>query len=236
MQEAAVSYLLNSGFAVKINRTLLVFDYYLDPENTIPQAIKESDTVYFFSSHRHFDHFNPLIGQFEAQVKQYFLSFDIENEKGAKQIPADKSVYLKAYDSYHHDEIKIKTYSSTDEGISFLVEIAGWSIFHAGDFNWWHWKGDLEENIKFAKNGFMKQLKKMFDLSADIAFFPVDSRMEEFSDLGAGEFCKVTNVKNLIAMHAHGVVWEPKADFFAEGKAIPTWCPVKSGDTRKFNK
>lgn len=234
--EAVVSYLLNSGFSVKIGKTLLIFDYYLDPENIIPQLIAESETVYMFSSHRHFDHFNPLIGQFADQVNQYFLSFDIEGEAGAKKVPLEKTVYLNTYDHYISEALQVTTYSSTDEGISFLVEVEGWRIFHAGDFNWWHWKGETEENIKFARNRFKKQLKKMSGLTADIAFFPVDSRLEEFCDLGAKEFCKETKLEYLIAMHRRGPIWTPGADFFTESKKIPTWCPIRSGETRTITK
>lgn len=79
-----------------------------------------------------------------------------------------------------------------------------WKIFHAGDFNWWHWKGDTKENNAFAKNGFVKQMMRLSGLKMDIAFFPVDSRLEEFLDLGVTEFCKVTEVKNLITMHNVG--------------------------------
>lgn len=234
--EAVVSYLLNSGFSVKIGKTLLIFDYYLDPENIIPQLIAESDIVYMFSSHRHFDHFNPLIGQFADQVNQYFLSFDIEGEAGAKKVPLEKTVYLNTYDHYISEALQVKTYSSTDEGISFLVEVEGWRIFHAGDFNWWHWKGETEENIKFARNRFKKQLKKMSGLTADIAFFPIDSRLEEFCDLGAKEFCKETKLEYLIAMHRRGPIWTPGADFFTASKKIPTWCPIRSGETRTITK
>ncbi|MBP2631191.1 MAG: hypothetical protein H6Q70_1819 [Firmicutes bacterium] len=236
INEVVVSYLLNSGFSVKIGKTLLIFDYYLDPENIIPKLIAESDTVYMFSSHRHFDHFNPLIRQFADQVNQYFLSFDIEGEAGARKMPLEKTVYLNTYDHYTSETLEVKTYSSTDEGISFLVEVEGWRIFHAGDFNWWYWKGETEENIKFARNRFKKQLKKMSGLTADIAFFPVDSRLQEFCDLGAKEFCKGTKVEYLIAMHRRGPIWTPDVDFFTESKKIPTWCPVQSGETRTITK
>jgi len=48
---------------------------------------------------------------------------------------------------------------------SFFVEKNDWKIFHAGDFNWWHWKGDTKENNVFAKNGFLKKKKGFFFFS-----------------------------------------------------------------------
>ena len=38
-------------------------------------------------------------------------------------------------------------------------------------------------------------MMRLSGLKMDIAFFPVDSRLEEFLDLGVTEFCKVTEVK-----------------------------------------
>ena len=120
---------------------------------------------------------------------------------------------------------------------SFLVEKDGWRIFHAGDFNWWHWKGDTEENIKLARNGFMKQMKRLDGLAADLAFFPVDGRLEEFADLGAKEFCRRTKARALVTMHSVGFPkWQPAADFFAPDRKIPCWTPMKPGESRRIEK
>ncbi len=231
--QAEVTYLWNSGFVVKIEDTALVFDYYLDPAKKLPAVLAACKRVYFFASHRHFDHFSSAIGDFADQVSRYFLSFDIRLLEEAKELPAENSLYLSAYDEYKDEEIRVTTFSSTDEGISFLVEIDGWRVFHAGDFNWWYWKGDTTENIALAKNGFMKQMKHMDGLTADITFFPVDKRLEEYAASGAKEFCRRTSPGYLITMHnTTGELWQLEGDFFSVGQEIPIWRPSVAGEVQ----
>ncbi|MBM6832810.1 MBL fold metallo-hydrolase [Megamonas hypermegale] len=224
---AKITYLLNSGFVLEINDWAMIFDYYKDDNNLVPEIIKDKKEVYFFASHVHFDHFNPKINEFSDKVAKYFISYDIKNNLP----PKDKTIVLEEYVTYEDNSILVKSFSSTDEGICFYIKKDGWKIFHAGDFNWWHWKGDTKENIAFARNGFKKQLKRMENLQTDIAFFPVDSRLEEFWDLGAREFCAHTSVKNLITMHnmSHKL-WTMPEDFPNKDK-ISVWCPRFTGDT-----
>jgi len=236
-KQAKVTYLCNSGFAVELEESVLVFDYYQDPAGKLPALLGKERSVYFFVSHAHFDHFSPAIGNFADTVKCYFLSTDIRSAAGCEKIPAEKAVYLRTYDGYQDEAINVTTYSSTDEGTSFLVELNGWRIFHAGDFNWWHWKGDTAENIALAKNGFMKQMKRLAGLQADLAFFPVDKRMEEFASLGAKEFCRRSVVNYLITMHnMTDKPWERESDFFVPGQEIPVWSPMQPGEIKTIEK
>ncbi len=231
-KQAKITYMLHSGFIVELDKTVLVFDYFKDPHHDIIPAMQTGKQIYVFSSHVHYDHFNPVISSFQEHVAQYFLSFDIKQNPEVEKIDAKKVKYLDIYDEYTSDIIKVRSFSSTDAGISFLVEVEGWNIFHAGDFNWWHWKGDTEENNSLAKNGFMKQMKKLDGLEADVAFFPVDLRLEEFCDLGVKEFCRRTTIKQLVTMHnAQNAPWVPSQDLFEAGKDIPLWIPGKPGET-----
>lgn len=229
-----ITYLYNSGFVVEMDKYALVFDYYMDKTNYLSKLCQKYDNVYFFVSHSHFDHWNPAIGEFAQYVRKYFLSYDIHNRNS---LPQEKTVVLDEYDEYKDDTIDVKSYSSTDAGISFLVSIGGWKIFHAGDFNWWHWKGDTEQNNAFARNGFVKQMKKIAGLKADIAFFPVDRRLEECCDWGVKEFCRQTDVDNLIAMHnADRQPWPLQPDFAGTDKHIKVWSPVHPGETKRIEK
>jgi possible metal dependent hydrolase len=232
-----VTYLLNSGFLVRVDNVLLIFDDFDDPAGVVPQAIEKGGytKVYFLSSHAHFDHFSPHIAQFAAEATRYILSKDIRNVPGAARIPRDKVVWMPIYDVWHDDTIAVTSFSSTDEGTSFLVETRGRRIFHAGDFNWWDWIGDTAENRKLAENGFRKQMKRLKGLSFDLAFFPVDGRLETSMDRGAKEFCAETYPDALVTMHSVGYpVWRPPADFFLPGREIPVWSPRISGETQSF--
>ncbi len=231
-----ISYLLNSGFAVRLSRTLLVFDAYRDPAQVLKRLLGDAEQIYFFVSHAHFDHFDVHILDYEATITRYFMADEIRRTKRGKRFPTEKTVYLADYSHHEEDGIRVDTFSSTDTGTSFLVELGGRRIFHAGDFNWWHWKGDTEENNKLAKNGFMKQMKKLDGLTGDVAFFPVDGRLEEFSDVGAKEFCARTKFKALVTMHSVGYPpWQPPADFFAAGHPLAYWTPLEPGEMRHWS-
>lgn len=232
-----ITYLFNSGFLVKLGRTALIFDDYMDTAGAVEKALQDCDEVYIFVSHAHFDHFDSHIFAYASQTTKYFFSQDLHHTKRAKSFPQEKIIYLQKYDAWENEDIQVQSFDSTDEGTSFLVSKNGWRIFHAGDFNWWHWKGDTEENIKLARNGFMKQMKKLDGLEADVAFFPVDGRLEEFADAGAREFCRRTQVKSLVTMHSTGFPqWQPGEDFFAADKKIPFWVPLTPGESRKIEK
>ena len=237
MKAIDITYLLNSGFLVRLGRTALIFDDYMDDAKVVEQALPSCDEVYIFVSHAHFDHFDSHILQYANRTTRYFFSQELHHTKRAKAFPQEKVVYLPNYSSWQDEAVQVQTFSSTDTGTSFLVKKAGWCIFHAGDFNWWHWKGDTEKNIHLAKNGFMKQMKRLDGLEADLAFFPVDGRLEEFADLGAREFCRRTQTKALVTMHSVGFPqWKPAADFFAPGREIPHWTPMQPGESRKIEK
>ena len=230
-----ITYLFNSGFLLQIGRLLLVFDDYQDTARAVDRAIDagEYDRLYFFASHAHFDHFDTHIRAYAEQTSRYIFSNDIRRTKRVRAFPPNSITYLKKYSAWEDDTIRVSTYDSTDIGVSFLVELKeeGLRIFHAGDFNWWHWENDTQENQALAKNAFQKQMKHLAGLEAELAFFPVDGRLGGSSEMGAREFVRRANIKALVAMHRVGYPrWEPEPDFFGEGQAIPVWAPIKSGE------
>ena len=68
-----ITYLLNSGFLVRVGRTLLVFDDFKDPAGAVDAAVEAADFdhLYFFASHGHFDHFDAHICAYEAKTERY---------------------------------------------------------------------------------------------------------------------------------------------------------------------
>ena len=56
----------------------------------------------------------------------------------------------------------VRTLKSSDDGVSFLVDAEGLSIYHAGDLNWWHWEGEnsIKEN-KEAELIYKKEIDKL---------------------------------------------------------------------------
>ena len=231
------SYLLNSGFLVRTDDVLLVFDAFDDPAGVLPAAVEKENyaRLYFFASHAHFDHFNPMIARYAAKTQRYLLSEDIRSNAGAAYMPTDRTSWIGLYDAWQDDCIAVKSFASTDEGTSFLVEVNGKRIFHAGDFNWWDWTGDTAENRKLAENAFRKQMKRLAGLSFDLAFFPVDGRLGPSMERGAKVFCAETYPQALVSMHSVGYpAWKPSEGFFAVGREIPVWSPTQAGQRHSF--
>ncbi|MBU3158761.1 MBL fold metallo-hydrolase [Clostridium frigoris] len=205
MKKAKIYYIYHSGFVVKTENHFLIFDYYKEPiENKrrvllSPENIKEMKNVYVFSSHSHADHYNPKILEWEKYNDniQYILSNDIKTDK-------DKSNYnfMGEGDEKVFQDIYVKAYGSTDIGISFLIKVDGLTIFHAGDLNWWHWKDDSLDEQALAESLFKAHIEKIKEEKPiDIAFFPVDPRLEEFYYIGGEYFAKNIQPKVIIPMH-----------------------------------
>ncbi|MEG6584655.1 MBL fold metallo-hydrolase [Dendrosporobacter sp. 1207_IL3150] len=231
LKSLEITYLFNSGFVLKNGKNLLVFDYYLNPTVGLERLINESENVWVFSSHRHADHFNPQISRWQNNVTKYFFSDDIKYEDGINTIEKEKLVFMKPYEESVEDNLKVITYGSTDEGVSFYIELDGWKIFHAGDLNWWHWVGDTDENIRLAEANFKTEIDKLAHLKLDVAFFPVDSRLGDYRAIGAEEFCRNVEVRNLVAMHTRGETWVPPSLFPGNNKKVSVWCPANPGES-----
>lgn len=206
-KEAHIWYLFHSGFAVKTSRHFLIFDYYLDKPDGVhtsldagvinPNDINGLDVI-AFSSHEHHDHFNPVILSWSEKVKniKYMLSYDIKPLQGMENV-------LMAYPGHKYslDGLQIEVFDSTDIGVSFLVSCDGYTIFHAGDLNWWHWEGEPEEeNALMAKN-YRKQIDLLQGRDIDFAFIPVDPRLEEHFLLGLDYFMRTVGAQKVFPMH-----------------------------------
>lgn len=221
-----LSYLHHSGFAVETPTKVLVFDYYKDPAGIVKNyCAAGKKPVWFFVSHNHGDHFNPKISAFPGT--QYFINQDVP----LKGVAADKLHVMRVYDSLQLEDTAVTHYGSTDEGGSFLVETDGLSIFHAGDLNWWHWMGDTDENNAEARANFQREMRHLKGKTFDVAFFPVDARLETAREWGVLGFLQDVSVKKcLVPMHYFGAPWTPSAAFMAKYPDVPLWIPQKDGE------
>ena len=234
-----INYLLNSGFLIRDEKILLVFDDYEDPAGIIDAAYDKGDfdRLYIFATHAHFDHFGTHIRAYAPKVTRYIFSSDIKRTKRVKIFPTPKITYMKRYIEWYDDAIKVRSFDSTDVGIAFLVELpTGKKIFHAGDFNWWHWEDDTPDNLELADKAFKRQMKRLDGLEADVAFFPVDERLGTWQEAGPKEFVSRTKVKSFVAMHRVDYpMWQPSPAFLAAARNIPIWSPVTPGEGRIFD-
>ncbi len=72
----------------------------------------------------------------------------------------------------------IQTLKSTDAGVAFVVQTEDVHLYHAGDLNWWAWPDDTPEEAAGMKQAYWAQLDKLRGQHFDLAFVPLDPRLE----------------------------------------------------------
>ena len=214
-----ISYVYHSCYTVETKDLFIIFDYYKGMLN-----IPEDKQVVFIASHRHKDHYTSEILKVpHMEEKTYILSSDIgrleKNEniiyikddklsmEQLKSLYSSKNVhFISENKSYkiklaNGTTLKIKTFGSTDQGVSILVYLDNIGIFHAGDLNFWAWKDNDEATMKKEYDDFMVEVDKIKKEHIDIAFFPVDNRLGENYYKGADIFIKEVRPQVFFPMH-----------------------------------
>ena len=201
-----VYYIYHSGFAVETDNFKLIFDFYKTTnynvgEFDLEKFLDGDKKIIVFSSHSHGDHFNPEILNWRRPDRNisYVLSDDINIKEKDENIH-----FIESNSSLELDVIKIKTFDSTDEGVSFYVECDNYTFFHCGDLNWWYWPDDTLEEIQYMKNYYTEivdNIQRRVDKKIDFLFYPVDPRLEDNMFLGVTYFIENINVDKIIPMH-----------------------------------
>lgn len=234
MKQATVTYLFHSGYSVETAAHFLVFDYYQPQERLRlldARRLAAKPPAWVFVSHAHGDHFDPVIFSWDRPERPvtYVLSDDVP----PAAIPAGLRCHiLREGESLRQDGLTVTAYGSSDLGLSYLVEADGLRLFHAGDLNWWHWKGETAAEQHYAKDLFHEKMAALSGQKIDIAFFPVDRRLEEFYCLGAETFARRLQPAWLFPMH-FGEDFEASRLFAARAAAlgVQTRAIEKTGQT-----
>lgn len=208
-------YIYHSCFILELESYILIFDYYKNPDdkedclNEVFSSKKNfNKKILVFSSHSHYDHFNPEILEWSKKHCNisYILSSDIYENNSI--ILKDNYFIARENEKISFDSnIEIFSFGSTDLGVSFLVKVNNNLIFHAGDLNWWNWGDeDTEEEALEMENNFKRIISNIENTTKklgniDIAFFPIDPRLGVHSKDGADYFTQILNPKNLVPMH-----------------------------------
>lgn len=203
-----VTYLYHSGFVVEMEKSVLIFDYY---KGELPAFSKEKQ-VYVFASHKHKDHFQPIILSWEQQYEkiQFVFGNDIKlNDKYLNRLGYGEHIRplihtMSAHQTLQLNDSSIFTLQSTDAGVAFLVTVEGKKIYHAGDLNWWHWEGESEAYLLEMKKSYQEEINRLKQECVDLAFIPVDPRLEKATFWGMEYFLENISVERLIPMH----LWE----------------------------
>lgn len=188
-----VTYLYHSGFTVEDEHAMYVFDYY---KGELPKT-KAEKQLYVFVSHRHSDHYNPEIFEWEKEHPkiQYILSDDVEADAAPNRIflPPDKKVKI--------GTLKVETLRSTDEGVAFLIAFRDKRIYHAGDLNWWHWEGESIDYNRGMRKNYQKEIKKLARKKIDLAFVVLDPRQGGAAFSGIDYFMRNVRAEHVFPMH-----------------------------------
>ena len=195
-------YLYHSGFAVQTARHFLIFDYWkqspkgkgLESGVIDPAALKEHDVI-AFASHKHGDHFNRGILGWGQVIPRYrlVLSDDIPKAPGALMVGQGSRL--------SQSDFELETLISNDEGVAFVLDIDGLRIYHAGDLNWWHWEGEPDDDNKGMEESYKSQVALLQNRQIDIAFVPVDPRLEDQYAWGINHLMQTVDVRKVFPMH-----------------------------------
>lgn len=195
-----IKYINHSGFILENDTCIIMIDCCgLSKENAVFRDCA-AKPLYILASHVHSDHFDPGIMSFGGEKRKWILSEDIRNVVS----PSNDIFFISKGKIYRDENVIIKAYGSTDEGVSFYIETGGLRLFHAGDLNNWHWsEEETPEDAAKNEQFFLEELaliaKEHPEL--DVAMFPVDSRMGKDFERGAEQFLDSIKVGLFIPMH-----------------------------------
>ena len=201
-----LTYLFNSGFIVEGERFMMVLDFFRDAhEGFVRQQLTAfQGWVYVLSTHWHPDHFNPEVMRWKKIRPdiRYVFSKDIFKRKIWMNF-RDVDFLVKGQ-VWEDDTVRVQAFGSTDVGSSFLIEVDGKRIFHAGDLNFWHWSEvSTPEEVQVCERHFLKEIGLLAETTTqlDLAMFPVDPRQGKDYMLGAEQFVDRIHTDIFVPMH-----------------------------------
>lgn len=250
-----LTYIFHSGFVLEAERCILIFDYWMDPANVVPSFFIGTKPVYVFSSHFHEDHFTKKILQWKHAYPNthftYILSKDIMKRRRANREDAD--VWMGKGSFWGDENLKVTATGSNDSGVSWIIEVEGKMVFHAGDLCNWYARFLAEErpegeiyseefgefiNPVAEEKRFLGELKdiKKITGSFDLIMFPVDGRIGNGYTLGGRQFIERFAVGRFVPMHfvASGFESAARMEPFCQEKNIPFWAIKKEGESMVF--
>ncbi|MBQ8815441.1 MAG: MBL fold metallo-hydrolase [Lachnospiraceae bacterium] len=205
-----ITRIYHSGFLLEFEHCVWLIDYY---RGEIPDFDREKK-LFVFSSHVHHDHFNPEVFDRYCDYPQveYILSKDISlkpnfrKKYGMDEEQFSRTTPVKADEEYSFDDgwgetICLKTLKSTDAGVAFILEYQGKRIYHAGDLHWWHWEGEDKQWNNNMAASFKREMEKLRGLHLDVAFVPLDPRLEDAYWWGLDFLMKTAEVDLVYPMH-----------------------------------
>lgn len=209
-----LTHIYHSGVMIETNTEVLIIDYFheegaFDESNFLDFLSQSPKNFFYFVTHGHEDHFSKRILSPSFQSSQgnthYIFSNDLAYLKGAHQ----NITFCAPYEEFDVADLSISSFGSTDQGVSYLIEIKNSDtlIFHSGDLNWWHWEHFSEEEKLQEKQDFFNELQKIQakllkkNQPLDIAFVPVDPRLKDSYYLAGNAFLASLQPLKMFPLH-----------------------------------
>lgn len=203
---AEVCFIRHSAFSVETTNHILIFDYFA-PGQGGPQQITQllergrDKKIMVFASHGHGDHYSKEVFTWDTGGRRitYVLSDDIASAEQGHQV-----TWVAPGQTYDIETMVVSTLRSTDLGVAFLVKCDGLVVYHAGDLNWWHWEGEPAEDNAAMRDDYKKQIDLLKGEQIDLAFVPVDPRLEQQYGWGLAYFLATVSAQLVFPMHFGG--------------------------------
>ncbi len=213
-----ITYIHHSGFLAETGQALLLFDY---AGGTLPELSRDKALI-VFASHRHGDHFDPAI--FALADRHPDVTYVLSDDIWENQVPEARFGQTRFVDPgkvlrlNKGGGICITAFRSTDEGVAFMIETEGRTLYHAGDLNDWHWNGEAPEWNQKMHTDYLRELERIHSQGfvPDAAMVPLDGRLEDKFCLGLDEFMTAVGAGMVFPMH----LWEDYS-LIGKLKALP---------------
>lgn len=238
-------FLLQCGSAPDAPRFL--FDYptreHLDDQarDLVREALAGANAV-IFASHGHADHFTPEILEFKSITAraQYVVSYDIAELYPGFDPEEDPSVTAIEPDEERRivvqgiGEMRVRGFESTDQGVGFLMQLPGLTIWFGGDVAAWSWEQLAPQARAFSEKHYAETLAQLQAYSIDLAFVNADKRLPNWA--GGLDFLRMVAPRYCAPMHCFGnAAWSAEFAELARGCSdCVVWSYAASGDTLRI--
>lgn len=193
MKTIEIKHIYHSGFKIEFEDKIIFIDVYNHLQDL---ELPRDKDVYFLATHSHGDHYSPDILDFDNEYKvKYILSDDITT------LEASNIIKVKKGDNLSVDGMGIEVFGTTDLGVSFFIAYNEYHLFHSGDLNWWHWENNSKESQKNEALDYKRELSLLKGKKIDIAFVPVDPRLDGGMCMALDYFASTIQPETIIPMH-----------------------------------
>lgn len=199
-----ITFLQHSAFLVENEGYNLLFDW--TGEQPLP-PFDRSLPLYVFASHHHGDHYTPRIFALGMDNVTYILASCIRlsaKRKAGLGIDDSRVHRLTAGVTEKIGQLTVRTVRSNDAGVAFLVDTPHGRLFHAGDLNDWSWIGEDPTWQEKIDSRWRKSLEQLRGECVDVAFLPLDGRLEANFWLGIRGFTEAMDCRRIFPMHCWG--------------------------------